>query len=206
MFLIGRFLSPFVRRVQVTLNLMGVECERKPYGTATHVDEITTLNPLGRVPALILDDGEVLVDSAAILDYLDELTGPEKALVPASGDERRKVLKLTALAVGAAEKAVTGFYEVSRRPEDKIWNEWAEKCFAQILAGFSALEQAAPQDGGWLVASKLSQADITTAVAIEFASIVLPDLIGDENFPRLKALVARLNEREEFSSTHPSNE
>ncbi len=58
MILIGRLLSPFVRRVQVTLNLLGLECERKPYGTATHVDEIGAVNPLRRIPALVLDAGD----------------------------------------------------------------------------------------------------------------------------------------------------
>jgi glutathione S-transferase len=205
MILIGRLLSPFVRRVQVTLNLLGLECERKPYGTATHVDEIGAVNPLRRIPALVLDDGETLIDSAAILDYLDELAGPNKALVPASGKERRKVLKLAALAAGATEKAVIVFYEKTRRPDDKIWEEWVEKCSEQILGGLDAIEAAAPADG-WLIGDKMTQADITSAVVVDFVNIVLPDLIGEDDYPRLDNLVARLNECEEFSSTHPSTE
>ncbi len=205
MVLIGHLLSPFVRRVQVTLNLLGLECERKPYGTATHVDEIGAVNPLRRIPALVLDDGETLIDSAAILDYLDELAGPNKALVPASGKERRKVLKLAALAAGATEKAVIVFYEKTRRPDDKIWEEWVEKCSEQILGGLDAIEAAAPADG-WLIGDKMTQADITSAVVVDFVNIVLPDLIGEDDYPRLDNLVARLNECEEFSSTHPSTE
>ena len=205
MILIGHLLSPFVRRVQVTLNLLGLECERKPYGTATHVDEIGAVNPLRRIPALVLDDGETLIDSAAILDYLDELAGPNKALVPASGKERRKVLKLAALAAGATEKAVIVFYEKTRRPDDKIWEEWVEKCSEQILGGLDAIEAAAPADG-WLIGDKMTQADITSAVVVDFVNIVLPDLIGEDDYPRLDNLVARLNECEEFSSTHPSTE
>ncbi|MBL6933320.1 MAG: glutathione S-transferase family protein [Rhodospirillales bacterium] len=206
MILIGRLLSPFVRRVQISMNLLGIECERRPYGTATHADEISQVNPLRRVPALILDGGETLIDSAAILDYLDELVGPQKALVPSSGAERRKVLKLTALAVGAAEKGVVAFYEKTRRPDDKIWDEAVKKYREQILGGLNALENAVPTDGGWLVGPNVSQADITTAAVVDFVNIVLPDLIGDTDYPRLKALVARLNLREEFSSTHPSTE
>ncbi len=204
--LIGRLLSPFVRRVQVTLNLLGLECERKPYGTATHGDEIGALNPLRRVPALTLDDGEVLIDSAAILDYLDEHVGPDKALIPASGAERRQVLKLIALGAGAAEKAVIAFYEKTRRPDDKIWDEWIQQCSDQAVGGLDALEQAAPEDGGWLVGSELTQADITAAVVVDFINIVLPDLIDEPDYPHLKNLVARMNAQEEFSSTHPSIE
>jgi glutathione S-transferase len=204
--LIGRLLSPFVRRVQVSINFLGFECERKPYGTATHADEIGAVNPLRRVPALILDDGETLIDSAAILDYLDEKVGPEKALIPLSGPKRRKVLKLSALAVGAAEKGVIAFYEKSRRPDDKVWDEWIEKNSSQVLGGLGAIEQAAPEDGGWLADREITQADITTAVAIEFINVVMPDLIDDKAFPRLNNIVTRLNKRKKFSSTHPSTE
>ena len=206
MILIGRLLSPFVRRVQVTLNLLGLECERKPYGTATHGDEIGAINPLRRVPALILDDGETLIDSNAILDYLDERVGPGRALIPASGAKRRKVLKLLALAVGAAEKGVIAFYEKTRRPDDKVWDQAFEAYSDQVLGGLQAIEQAAPENGGWLAGLEMSQADITTAVVIEFIDVVLPDLIGENDLPRLRALVLRLNALEGFSSTHPSRE
>lgn len=206
MILIGRLLSPFVRRVQVTINLLGVECERKPYGTATHSDEIGAVNPLRRVPALILDDGETLIDSNAILDYLDQTVGPQRALIPASGVERRKVLRLLALAVGAAEKGVTAFYEKTRRPDGTFWQQGFDAYSEQILGGLQALEQAAPEDGGWLAGSRMSQADITTAVVIEFIDSVLPDLIGEQQLPRLRALVSRMNELEVFSATHPSRE
>lgn len=206
MILIGRALSPFVRRVQVTLNLLGLECEIKPYGVATHGEEIASYNPLRRVPSLVMDDGEVLIDSNAILDYLDELVGPEKALTAQSGPEKRKALKLTSLAVGVAEKAVTAFYEKSRRPDDKVWDEWADKCADQAMSGLRALEDKAPEGDGWLGGTKMSQADITTAVVIEFMGEVLPDLIGEDDLPRLKALVARFNELEAFSSTHPSRQ
>lgn len=206
MILIGRLLSPFVRRVQVSLNLLGLECERKPYGTATHVEEIAAHNPLKRVPALILEDGETLIDSAAILDYLDELVGPDRALIPASRAERRATLKLLALATDAAEKGVIAFYELNRRPDDKIWKEAADKYSEQILGGLGAIEEAAPADGGWLVGGKISQADITTACVYEFIQVVLPGLLNDTSLPRITRLVARLNELEGYFSTHPSTE
>ncbi len=206
MILIGRLLSPFVRRVQVSMNMLGIQFERKPYGTATHSKEIGAVNPLRRVPALILDDGEKLIDSAAILDYLDEWAGPEESLTPASGPNRRKVLKLTALATGAAEKAVITFYEKTRRPEEKIWDEWIDNCSGQILGGLGAIENEAAENGGWLAGSELTQADITAAVVIEFVNIVLPELVDKHTYPRLNQIVARMNERAEFSSTHPDTE
>jgi len=206
MILIGRLLSPFVRRVLVTLNVHGIACQRNPLTTASDGDAIGKMNPLRRVPALVLDDGEALIDSIVILDYLDDLVGPERALIPVSGVERRNALKLLSLAVGVAEKGVVAHYEKNRRPQDKFWGQWFDGCSAQALAGLAALEQAAPDDGGWLAGPKMSQVDITTAVTYEFINVVLPDLIGVDDYPCLKALVARLNEIEAYSSTHPSTE
>ncbi len=204
--LIGRLLSPFVRRVLVTLNVYGIECQRNPLTTASDGAAIAELNPLGRVPALVLDDGETLIDSIAIVDYLDDLVGPQRALVPASGKARRDALKLLALAVGVAEKAVVAHYEKNRRPEDKFWDQWFDHCCAQVQGGLAALEAAAPADGGWLIGDKMSQVDITTAVTCEFISEVLPGLIGADAYPRLKAIAARMNQIEAFSSTHPSRD
>ena len=116
MILVGRYLSPFVRRVGVSLNQLGLPFERKILSTATDKAAIEAYNPVGRVPALVLDDGEVLIDSAAILDYLDELAGPAKALTPPHGVERRQVMKIVAVALGTLEKAVGAAYEMSRRP------------------------------------------------------------------------------------------
>jgi len=204
--LIGRLLSPFVRRVHVSLNVLGITCQRNPLTTASDGAAIAELNPLGRVPALVLDDGETLIDSIAIVDYLDDLVGPERALLPASGKARRDALKLLALAVGVAEKAVVAHYEKNRRPQDKFWDQWFDQCCAQVHGGLAALEQAAPAGGGWLIGDKMSQVDITTAVTCEFISEVLPGLIGADDYPRLKALTARMNQIEAFSSTHPSRD
>ncbi|WP_204273919.1 glutathione S-transferase family protein, partial [Stenotrophomonas maltophilia] len=74
-------------------------------------------NPLRRVPTLVLDDGETLIESAAILDYLDERAGAEKAMLAANGELRRKALKVIALATGLADKAVSLLYERVLRKE-----------------------------------------------------------------------------------------
>src|SRR6201990_2523084 len=82
MFLIRQYDSPFVRRVAIAMRLYGIAYEHKPWSTFGEGDKIAPYNPLRRVPTLVLDDGESLLDSAAILDYLDELAGPAKALMP----------------------------------------------------------------------------------------------------------------------------
>ena len=78
--LIGQYDSPFVRRVGIALRLYGHAYDHRPWSTFGDADRIASLNPLRRVPTLVLDDGEVLIESGAILDHLDELAGPSQGV------------------------------------------------------------------------------------------------------------------------------
>ena len=89
--LVGGYGSPYVRRVAISLNALGLPFESNAVSVFENPDAVQQHNPLVRVPALVLDNGEELVESYAILDALDELAGPEKRLTPASGKERRHV-------------------------------------------------------------------------------------------------------------------
>ena len=111
MILVGQFDSPFVRRVAVTLNHYHMPYTRNPISVFRDVGEMQKINPLVRVPSLILETGEVLIDSSAIIDHLDEMAGPARALTPAHGPERRKVMQAIVLALGAMEKCVALFFE-----------------------------------------------------------------------------------------------
>ena len=104
MILIGQYDSPFVRRVAVTLHYYEIPFERRVLSVFTDFDAILTMNPLGKVPVLLLDDGERLFDSRAILDYLDSLAAPDRRLVPSAEPKRRAVLRIDAVATGVAEK------------------------------------------------------------------------------------------------------
>jgi glutathione S-transferase len=90
MFLIGQYDSPFVRRVAIALRLYGIAFEHRPWSTFGDAEKIAAYNPLRRVPTLVLDDGEALIESTIILDYLDEVVGAERAMLPRSGIERRR--------------------------------------------------------------------------------------------------------------------
>jgi glutathione S-transferase len=111
MILIGQYDSPFVRRVAIALRLYGLSFEHRPWSTFGDAEKIAPFNPLRRVPTLVLDGGEALIESTAILDYLDELVGPENAMIPGKGPERRHALKICALASGLGDKAVSLVYE-----------------------------------------------------------------------------------------------
>jgi len=190
--LIGRNLSPYTRRVAISLSVLGLPFERLLLGTATHMDEIRRFNPLGRVPALRLDDGTVLIESGAILDFLDQTVGPERALVPPSGLDRRRVLHHCALHCGVLDKAVAVYYEHTRRPADKMHAPWLEHLERQLVEGLAAAEAERPDaEGGWLLAGEtLTQADITALVTLPFLGAVLPHLVEPGRWPRLEALVS----------------
>ena len=201
MILVGRYLSPFVRRVGVSLNQLGLPFERKILSTATDKAAIEAINPVGRVPALVLDDGEALIDSAAILDYLDELAGPSKALVPAQGKERRQVLKIVAIAQGAVEKAVAATYEMNRRPAEKVHQPWLDQLLAQTTGGLAALEEAS--GSGWFVGNRLTQADITAACGFGFIGRAQPTVVPPGRYKRLEALSARAEALPAFQKAQP---
>ncbi|MDK9719878.1 MAG: glutathione S-transferase family protein [Rhodospirillales bacterium] len=201
MLLIGRDLSPFTRRVAISMSLLGFAFERKQLSTATDSAEVRGFNPLGRVPALVLDDGEVLIDSAAILDYLDQTVGAERALIPLSGTERRHVLKLTSIAQGVMEKAVAAFYERTRRPSETQHAPWLHLLEGQIRSGLAALESSAT--GDWLALGRMTQADISTVCAFDFVAVTSPHLQIDPPLPDLKALAARLGQLPPFLQTQP---
>ncbi len=83
MLLIGVNRSPYTRRVAITLAAYGMACDRRDLSGFGNRAEVRAANPLGRIPALVLDSGETLVDSVAIIDHLDEMHGRERALTPA---------------------------------------------------------------------------------------------------------------------------
>ena len=173
MLLIGMYDSPFVRRVAVSMGLLGIGFEHANWSVGRDFERSRTHNPLGRVPTLVLDDGEALLESGAILDHLDELAGPSRALLPPSGTARRAALRLMAIGTGGMEKAVAQVYEVAFRPAEKRHAPWVERCRVQMLAAATELERAcaARGPGGWLVGGRISQADITATCAFTFMSI-----------------------------------
>lgn len=204
MLLIGKLESPFVRRVAVSLKLLGLGYEHAAWSIGPDLERIRQYNPLGRVPTLVLDEGEVLMDSAAILDHLDELVGPRRALLPASGRERREALRLMAFALGAAEKARDVVYEQRFRTPEQRSEAWMTRCRMQVDGALSELAAHSERRGGrWLVGGALSQADVTVSCAYTFVIQALQiEDAAPVRFPALSAVVNRCEARPEFLSTY----
>ncbi len=202
MILIGRYLSPFTRRCGVTLRHYGIPFEHRPLNVWDKADEVRVANPLVRIPALILDDGETLVDSAVILDALDHMVPADEALTPREGLERRQVMSLVGLGAGATEKAVAVRLEITRRPEEKIHQPWVEHCEGQTKGGFEALDGVAKMP--WITGERMTQADVTAVVAWEFLCVANPALAQRIDCPNLKEIVARVTDTPSFAETRPA--
>jgi glutathione S-transferase len=192
MMLIGMFDSPYVRRVAVSMQCLDLPFVHRDWSVGKDFDRIREFNPLGRVPTLVLDDGEVLAESAAILDHLDERVGPARALLPAAGRRRRDALQLMALATGAADKAVLQIYETAFRPAEKRHEPWLDRCRLQVRSALVALERRAADGGtGWLLGTELTQADVTLGCVLGF----LYGSVGVDpersEYPSLAAFAAR---------------
>jgi glutathione S-transferase len=198
MILVGQYDSPLVRRVAVSLRVLGFAYEHDTRSVFGDFDSMRATNPLGRIPSLVLDDGEVLIDSAAILDWLDETAGPGRALIPPSGPERRRALRLIALACGAVDKAGAAAYERIIRPPERRWPEWIARLRTQAEGAIAAL---AAQD--WPEDAPLDQPRITTACMIRYVLMTDPALLPRERYPTLHALSERCEARPEFRATFP---
>jgi glutathione S-transferase len=188
--LVGRNLSPYTRRCAIALTMLGVPHERAIISTAgDDAKKLFAFNPLGRVPALVLDDGETLIESGAILDHILEAHDPRHTLLPARGPERRRALRVIAIATGVMDKGVAAFYEMRRRPPEKLHPPWLEHLQSQVAGGLAALE-ALPQSP-WLLGAALSLADVTAAVMLSFLRVTQAALVPAGKYPKLEALTAR---------------
>ncbi len=166
MILVGQLDSPFVRRVAVSLNLLGMPFEQDPLSTWQDLDDMLAVNPLGLVPALKLDDGETLVDSQAILDHIDETVGPDRALTPARGPDRRNSVQRTTVALGLADKAIALRGELYRRREGSQDQAVIDRLQTQIDSALGWLELSFRDDP--MEAENIHQDDITAAIVVTF--------------------------------------
>jgi len=195
MILVGQYDSAFTRRVAISLNVLGFEYEHDTRSVFGDFESMRATNPLGRIPSLLLDDGTTLIDSAAILDWLDQKVGPERALVPPSDPARQKSMQTIALAVGAIEKIGQAAYERLMRPEKYRWPEWIARCRIQGAGALPVLDKMS-----WPTNARLDQAQITTVVMVSYVRLADPELMPRGKYPALDVLADACEKRPEFSA------
>jgi len=200
MILIGQYDSSFTRRVAIALKLYEIDFEHRPWSVFADAEQLSGINPLVRVPALILDDGEALVDSHAIIDYLDRRAPQGKALFPADDPDRYRAMKISALATGAADKAVALFYEIHMHDEPST--ALVARLTMQIDGALSTLETSRKEtQGDFWYGLSIGHADIAVACAFRHITEALPDVIAARQYPALQAHCARLEALQVFRET-----
>jgi glutathione S-transferase len=199
--LVGPYISGFTRRTAITMKLLGIPFEHLNLNAYTDKEEVRRYSPMGKVPALVLDNGEVLIDSAGIIDVLHEMAGPGKALIPPSGAPRLKALQLIGTGLNIYPK-LSSLYDETLRPKGHQLQSVFAGLAEQAIIGLKLLE--AQTGDGWYVNNTLSQADIMAVVCYQAsAGFVLPDHVNAKSFPRLAALSERAMKIDAFASTVP---
>ncbi len=192
--------SPFARKIRVML------IEKNAPHEVEMVDlwaanDLKKTNPVGKVPALELDDGRALVNSPLIADYVDGRF-PEPRFIPADPDQRLDVRRWEALADATMDAAVASIYEARFHDEAKRSREFLERQRGKLDSGFAALERMLG-NRQWCVGNSMSLADIALACHIGFISARRPEFFPQEKFPGLAKLWKSLEARESFRKTVP---
>jgi glutathione S-transferase len=203
MILIGQYDSPFVRRVAVALHHYRVTFEHRPWSVWGNAAQIAQHNPLRRVPTLLLEDGSALVETFAILDYVDEMLSAKGAglLVPRAGTERRDALRVAALAGGIADKAVTLLYSALDLMKPSAL--WSDRCRTQIVESLTFLEaERTKRTSTYWFGEALSHADIAVACCHRFTREAHPDLLAAARIPGIAALADRCEALPEFQAAY----
>ncbi len=195
--LIGMLDSPYVRRVAICLKVLGLEVQHQSLSVFSTFDEFRRINPVVKAPTLVLDDGQVLMDSSLILQLLD----PHSRLWPAESAARARAFRLTGLALAACEKAVQVVYEHNLRPAQKLHEPWLERVYGQLFAAWAELEKDLLAQPLSEEESTLGQAQVSIAVAWSFSRMMLPERVLAADYPTLAAFAETLERLPVFVQT-----
>lgn len=183
--LIGMLDSPYVRRVAISLQLLGVHFAHQSISVFSTFAQFQRINPVVKAPTVVCDDGEILMDSTLILEYAEALADRDRSLMPSALVERQHVLRVIGLALVACEKSVQIIYEQNLRPIEKLHEPWIARVTGQLLASYDALEAELVQCPLKVTSSTINQAGVSTAVAWHFTQQMLPAVVPAENYPAL---------------------
>jgi glutathione S-transferase len=190
--LIGMLDSPYVRRVAISLQLLGLQFEHRPVSVFRAFDEFRAINPVVKAPSLVCDDGTVLMDSSLMLEYAESLAQAQgrRSLMPAQLASRQADLRIIGLGLAACEKSVQLIYERGLRPPEKQHEPWVERVTGQLLAALAGLEAEVARRPLAATVGEITQAGVTTAVSWHFIQAMLPQIVTAARFATLAAFSA----------------
>ena len=191
--------SPYVRKVSVCILELGLDARVEPVPTNPWDPEtdLGSINPLGKVPTLVTDDGQVLFDSPVICEYLDSLVA-EPTLYPTAGAPRWQALRLQALADGLLDASVSRFLELNKRAQDERSEMWLER---QLVIMRRALDAMEAEVGSFSEAITIGA--IATGCALGYVAFRFADLGWHEGRPALAAWYAGFSDRPSMQATVP---
>jgi glutathione S-transferase len=199
--LIGMLDSPYVRRVAISLKLLSIPFSHQPLSVFRNVEEFSQTNPLVKAPTLVCEDGEVLMDSTLILDYIERTINSGRSLMPTERSSYLRSLQLIGIALVACEKTVQIVYEQTLRPVEKQHQPWLDRVEQQLVGAYNWLEEAVIKRTTWLISESPMQPDITICVAWRFTQHVIPNIIDRINYPALTEFSKYAESLPEFIST-----
>lgn len=199
--LIGSLASPYVRKVRVVLAEKKLDYQFVLENVWAADTTINQLNPLGKVPSLIMEDGDVLIDSRVMVEYLDTLT-PVCKLLPPNGRERADIKCWEALADGVLDAAILVRLERTQRPPELQSEQWIAR---QMLKVQNGLEVVAARLGEspYCAGIHYSLADVAVGCMLGWLSFRFPEIAWRTSHPNLARLYDKLSERQSFKDTVP---
>lgn len=198
--LVTSLTSPYGRKVRVVLAEKKIPFQLQVENPWASDSVVPSLNPLGKVPVLVLEDGESVFDSRVIVEYLDHAS-PVAHLIPAEAKSRMAVRGVEALADGVSDAAVAVYLETKRPPEQQS-GDWLALQKTTLLRGLAALAQALG-DKPWYLGNSMTLADIACGCTLGYLDLRCADIDWRSAHPNLANLAVRLAERASFRETMP---
>ena len=200
--LIGSLTSPYVRKVRIVLAEKKLECAfvlEDVWGS----DAILAINPLGKVPCLVMESGEVIYDSRVIVEYVDTLS-PVGKLIPSSGRERAEVRTWEALADGLLDASILVRSELTwpGRTDLQRSQAWVDRQMVRVGAALHAMSKGLAEKP-FCTGIHLSLADIAVGCALGYLNFRYPEIDWRGSYPNLGRLYDKLMTRQSFLETLP---
>jgi glutathione S-transferase len=208
MHLIGMLDSPYVRRVAISLQLLGLRFEHQSVSVFSTFEKFRSINPVVKAPSLVCDDGTVLMDSTLIIDYAEALAAQAPAgrsLMPSTLVERQQALRVIGLALAACEKSVQIVYERHLRPAEKLHQPWMQRITSQLLAAYGELEAELQRKPLAVSSDTLGQDGVTVGISWHFTQAMLPEVVDAADYPVLREFSARAELLPEFAAAPHSD-
>ena len=199
--LLGSVPSPYTRKVRIVLAEKKIDCDFEIVDVLAAENPVIALNPLGKVPTLMLDDGTTLFDSRVIVEFLDSVS-PISRLIPDDNRERVAVRRWEALADGSLDAGLLIRYE-SLRPKKEQSKDWSDKQTAKLRRGL-AMIAAELADKAWCHGDRYTLADIAVGCCLGWVEFRKPaGIVWRSEYPNLERFYDKLMERPAFAETAP---